>query len=128
MEPNNTISPFSNALKYTLFISVLYSVYLFLDVDAPQGTEFFSYIMAKILTDIIVFVFPVLLLFFYFRDDGIAENAIDNLLNKNNPDIKEMNKQGLLREYHTMLQEGILTQEEFDTIKKRHLKDITIED
>jgi hypothetical protein len=29
----------------------------------------------------------------------------------------------MLREYHGMLKEGIITQEEFDSIKKKYLKE-----
>ncbi len=55
---------------------------------------------------------------------NLPEEHVDYVVPQNISDEKEIRKQKLLREYHVMLQEGILTQEEFNTIKKRHLKEM----
>ena len=160
-------SALSYALKYTFILSLFYAIYLFLDRYAPQGKEFFSYAAAKVFADIIVFVFPLLWILFFIRNNdtfsedtlhhffpkksdddlsrddkdvladaykdeecftNLSEEHVDYVIPQNISDTKEINKQKLLREYYTMFQEGILTKEEFDVIKRRHLKEMGVKD
>jgi len=106
---------FQRAFQYTIMLSVLYIVVKFLDIDAPKGSEFLSYIVPMVLTNVVIIAFPVLFVIFYFKDGNTLENIKDNILDKHDPEIKN---QEMLREYHGMLKEGIITQEEFDNIKK----------
>jgi len=43
---------------------------------------------------------------------------------KEDSDDSELHSRETLREYHTMLKEGINTQEEYRNIKKKHLKNL----
>jgi Na+/H+ antiporter NhaD/arsenite permease-like protein len=112
---------FQRAFQYTLFLSVLYIIFKFFGVDAPKGSEFLSYIVPMVLTNVIIIAFPVLFVIFYFKNGNTLENIKDNILEKHDPEIKN---QEMLREYHGMLKEGIITQEEFDSIKKKYLKEL----
>ena len=108
---------FQRAFQYTILLSVLYIIVKFLDIDAPKGSEFLSYIVPMVLTNVVIIAFPVLFVIFYFKDG----NTLENILDKHDPEIKN---QEMLREYHGMLKEGIITQEEFDSIKKKYLKEL----
>ena len=119
-----TKTPIQHAIQYTLLISVLYVIFKFFDINSPTGSQFISYIIPMLFTDVIIIVFPLLFVFFYFKD-GTAINEIkENILDKNNCQTNEVDTREILREYHTMLKEGIITQEEFDTIKKKYLKEL----
>ncbi len=123
MNKNNN-TPISDAFNYTIMISLFYMAYKYSQMDTPTGTDFIPYIIPLILTEIVLVAFPLLLIFFYFKNGEMVNNIKDNIFEKNNPDIKEMNNQEKLRQYHVMLKEGIITQDEYDTIKKRFLKEI----
>jgi len=115
-------SPLQNAFQYTLIISVLYVVYKLIDINSPKGAEFISYIIPTLLTNIVIVVFPLLFLFFYLKDGKALSEIKHNILDKSDPQITELNNQEMLREYHSMLKEGIITQDEYDSIKKKYLK------
>ena len=108
---------FQRAFQYTLFLSALYMLFKFFDIDAPKGSAFISYIIPMVLTNVVLIAFPVLFVIFYFKNT----NTLENILDKQDPEIKN---QEMLREYHGMLKEGIITQEEFDSIKKKYLKEL----
>ncbi|MEA2048397.1 MAG: SHOCT domain-containing protein [Campylobacterota bacterium] len=108
-----------HAVQYTVYISLLYIIYKFFDNNSPQGVEFISYIIPMLLSGVVVIVFPLLFAFFYFKGGNT-----DTIFKKDDPQTREINNQEMLRQYHSMLKEGIITQEEFDSIKKRYLKDL----
>ena len=93
----------------------------FFGVDAPKGTEFISCIIPMVLFNVAIIAFPVLFVIFYLKDSNTFKNIKDNMLNIHDPEIKN---QEMLREYHGMLKEGIITQDEFDSIKKKYLKEL----
>ena len=99
-----------------------YTIYKFVDINAPKGTEFISYIIPILLTNVIIVVFPLLFIVFYFKDGNKISEIKDSILNKPDPQMTELNNQDMLRKYHGMLKEGIITQDEYDTIKKKYLK------
>ena len=115
-----TIS-FQRAIQYTVFLSFLYIIFKFIDIDAPKGSEFLSYIIPMVFTNVVMIAFPILFTIFYLNDGNTLNIIKDNIFDKHNPEIKN---QEMLREYHTMLKEGIITQEEFDSIKKKYLKEL----
>lgn len=120
---NKIKSPMNNALKYTLLIGFIYIIYQFLHPDSPKGNEFISYIVPKVFAYIVFLTFPFLLVIFYFKD----KNTIDTYktyMSKKEDEESELHSRETLREYHTMLKEGIITQEEYDNIKKKHLKSL----
>ena len=117
-------TPIQHAFQYTLFISILYTIFKFFDINSPKGTEFFSYIIPILFTDIILIVFPLLFVLFYFKDGSAINDIKDNILERNSCQTKEVDTPEVLRDYHNMLKEGILTQEEFDAIKKKYLKEL----
>ena len=90
----------------------------FFGVDAPKGTEFISYIIPMVLFNVAIIAFPVLFVIFYLKDGNTFENIKDNIVDTHDPEIKN---QEMLREYHGM---GIITQVEFDSIKKKYLKEL----
>jgi len=112
---------FHRAFQYTVLLSVLYTLFKVITFNAPLGSEFFSYIVPLVLTNIVLLAFPLLFVFFYFRDGDTLDTIKENILDKANPKIKN---QEILREYHSMLKEGIITQDEFDSIKKKYLKEL----
>ncbi|HFQ60792.1 MAG TPA: SHOCT domain-containing protein [Epsilonproteobacteria bacterium] len=112
---------FQRAFQYTLFLSVLYILFKFFSIDAPKGSAFVSYIVPMVLTNVVLIALPVLFVIFYFKDGNALDNIKENILDKHDPEIKN---QEMLREYHSMLKEGIITQEEFDSIKKKYLKEL----
>ena len=122
--PHFSSTPMQTAFQYTLFLSVLYIIYKFFDINSPSGSEFISYILPMLMTNVILVVFPILFIFFYFKDGSAIGEMKETFLNKNNTQIMEFNNQDILREYHSMLKEGVITQEEYDNIKKKYLKDI----
>jgi len=122
---NNFIrTPIQHAIQYTIVISVLYIIYKFFDMNTPKGSEFIAYIVPLLFTNIILVVFPVLFVFFYFRDGSAISELKENIFDKNDPQIKEINNQEMLRGYHNMLKDGVITQEEYENIKKKYLKDV----
>ena len=124
MNQNKLKSPIQNAFQYILLISIIYVIYKFTNPSSPSGTGFINYILPLLFTDIIIIFFPLLIIFFYFKDGNTIDKFKDTMLNKDDPQVSEMNNRETIREYHTMLKEDIITQEEFDTIKKKYLKDI----
>jgi len=119
-----TKTPIQHAIQYTLFISILYIVFKFFDINSPTGNQFISYIIPMLFTDIILIVFPLLFVFFYFKDGSAIKEIKENILDKNNSQTNNIGSPEVLREYHAMLKEGIITQEEFDIIKKKYLKEL----
>ena len=115
---------FCHVFFWGLFISILYTIFKFFDINSPKGTEFFSYIIPILFTDIILIVFPLLFVLFYFKDGNAINDIKENILERNSCQTKEADTPEVLRDYHNMLKEGILTQEEFDTIKKKYLKEL----
>lgn len=109
-----------HAFQSTLILSILYAIFKFFDIDFPSGTAFISYIIPKLLTDVVLIVFPLLFIFFYFKDG----DTVKDIINKNSCQSNDIDIQTVLREYHSMLKEGIITQDEFDAIKKKNLKKI----
>ncbi len=124
LSQNSIKSSIHNAIQYTLLISVMYIIYKFANPDSPSGTEFITYIIPMVLTNIIFVVFPLLLVFFYFKDGNAIDTLKENILHKNGSQTSEIQTRETLREYHSMLKEGIITQEEFESIKKKHLKSL----
>jgi len=122
--PHFTKTPMQMAFQYTLFLSFFYVLYKFFDINAPKGSEFISYIIPTVMTNVILIVFPILFVFFYFKDSSTIEDMKETFSNKNNTQINELNNQDMLREYHGMLKDGVITQEEYDNIKKKYLKDV----
>jgi len=122
--PHLSKSPFQAAFQYTLFLSILYVIYKFFDINSPKGSEFISYIIPMLVTNVLVVVFPILFIFFYFKDGMTIDEVKETFSNKNNTQLNELNNQDMLREYHGMLKDGIITQEEYENIKKKYLKDI----
>ncbi|HFD13883.1 MAG TPA: SHOCT domain-containing protein [Epsilonproteobacteria bacterium] len=112
------------AFQYTLFLSFFYVLYKFFDINSPKGSEFISYIIPTVMTNVVLIVFPILFVFFYFKDSSTIEDMKETFSNKNNTQINELNNQDMLREYHGMLKDGVITQEEYDNIKKKYLKDV----
>lgn len=117
-------SPIQNAVQYTLLISLIYIIYKFANPSSPSGTAFISYIIPMVLTDVIFIAFPLLFVIFYFKDGSNMGQLKDSILKKDDPQIEEMNNRETLREYHKMLKEGIITQDEYNDIKKKYLKDL----
>lgn len=117
-------TPLQHAFQYTLLLSVLYAVIKFFDMDSPKGIEFISYILPMLFTEIILVVFPFLLVFFYFSDGAAMNQIKDNIFNGTNCKSEIIDTPEVLREYHNMLKEGILTQDEFEKIKKKYLKEL----
>ncbi|MEN8194876.1 MAG: hypothetical protein ABFS12_18790 [Bacteroidota bacterium] len=113
-----------HAFEYTLFISILYATFKFFDTNSPDGKEFLSYIIPALFTDIILIVFPFMFVFFYFKDGDAITDIKENILNNSSCQVKEIEIRERLREYHNMMKEGILTQDEFDNIKKQYLKEL----
>ena len=122
--PHLPKTPMQTALQYTLFLSTLYIIYKFFDINAPKGSEFISYIIPMLMTNVILVIFPILFIFFYFKDGSAINEMKETFTNKNDTQINELNNQDMLRKYHEMLKEGVITQEEYDNIKKKYLKDI----
>jgi len=122
--PHFPNTPMQTAFQYTLFLSILYTIYEFFDINAPNGSEFISYIIPMLMTNVVLVIFPILFVFFYFKDGSAINEMKETFSNKNNTQIMELNNQDMLREYHGMLKEGIITQEEYDNIKKKYLKNI----
>lgn len=123
LSQNNIKSPVHNALQYTLIISIIYIIYQFASPASPSGAEFISYIVPMVLTNIVFIIFPFLLVIFYFKDKNTIDTFKKNMF-KEGYEESELHSRETLREYHTMLKEGIITQEEYDTIKKKHLKSL----
>ena len=121
---NKLTTPIQNAFQYTLFLSIIYIIYKFVQSASPFSMDFFSYILPLVFTNVIIICFPILAIFFYLRDGNTVDTIKENLFNQNDSDITEINNREPLREYHSMLKEGIITQEEFDSIKKKYLKDL----
>ena len=119
-----TKTPIQHAIQYTLFISVLYIVFKFFDMNSPSGSQFISYIIPSLFTEVILIVFPLLFVFFYFKDGSAINEIKENILDRNNGQTNGIDSPEVLREYHAMLKEGIITQEEFDIIKKKYLKEL----
>ena len=127
MHSNNNFSktPIQRAIQYTLVISFLYAIFKFFDIDSPTGNEFISYIIPKVLIDVVLIIFPLLLAFFYLTTSNIIDEVKNNMLNnKNSCNSSDADTLLVLREYHAMLKEGIITQEEFDTIKRKQLREL----
>ena len=117
-------TPLQNAFQYTLFLSVLYIVYKLFDINAPSGNDFISYIAVLLVTNVFIVVFPILFIFFYFKDGTALNEVKETFSKKDNTQLNELNNQDMLREYHGMLKEGVITQDEYDNIKKKYLKDL----
>jgi hypothetical protein len=113
-----------HAFQYTLLISILYAIIKFFDINSPHGTEFISYILPILFADIILIVFPFLFVFFYFKDGKAISDVKEHIFNGINYQSKEIDAPEVLREYHNMLKEGVLTQDEFDRIKKKYLREL----
>jgi len=109
-----------HAFQYTIFFSIFYILFKFFAIGSPKGNEFISYIIPMVLTNVVLIAFPILFVIFYFKEGNTLEGIKENILGKSDPEIKN---QEMLREYHGMLKEGIITQEEFDSIKKKYLKE-----
>lgn len=109
-----------HSFQYTLLISIMYAIIKFFDINSPAGTEFISYILPILFADIILIVFPFLFVFFYFKDGKAISDIKEHIFNQS----KEIDAPDVLREYHNMFKEGILTQDEFDRIKKKYLKEL----
>ncbi|PTB83826.1 hypothetical protein C9926_00835, partial [Sulfurovum lithotrophicum] len=99
-------------------------IYKFFDLNAPKGSEFVSYIIPMLMTNVVLVVFPILFIFFYFKDGSAIDEMKETFSKKNDKQITEFNNQDMLREYHSMLKEGVITQEEYDNIKKKYLKEL----
>jgi hypothetical protein len=117
-------TPMQHAFQYTIVIGILYTISKYFDIASPKGGAFISYIIPSLFSDIVLIVFPLLFIFFYFKDGEAVKDIGKNIFNNHNCKIDEMDIRETLREYHTMLKEGVITQEEFDIIKKRYLKKI----
>jgi hypothetical protein len=117
-------SPIQNAIQYTFFLSILYAIYKFFDINSPKGSEFISYIVPLVLTNIVLVAFPILFIYFFFRDGVAIDEIKETFVKKKDTQVSEFNNQEILREYHGMLKDGIITQEEYDSIKKKYLKDV----
>ena len=115
-------TPMEHAFQFTLIIGLLYTISEYFDTDSPKGNAFISYIIPALFSDIILVIFPLLFIFFYFKDGEAVKDIRKNIFNNNNCEIDEKDTREVLREYHSMLKEGIITQEEFDLIKKKYLQ------
>ena len=120
MNVKNDLSktPMQHTIQYTIVISVIYVIFKFFDTNSPDGKEFIYYILPALFSNVVLLVFPMLFVFFYFKDG----KAVQDIFNKNNCDMNEVVTREELREYHSMMKEGIITQDEFDIIKKKALK------
>lgn len=123
MSKHTTKSAVHSAIQYTLLISALYIVYQYVSPASPSGKEFIPFIVPMVLTNIVFIIFPLLLVIFYFKDRDTLENFKPHMFKKDSED-SELHSRETLREYHAMLKEGIITQEEYDNIKKKHLKNL----
>ena len=126
LNQNNIKTPLHHALNYTVIISIIYIIYKFTSPSSPTGSAFISYIIPMVLTDVIIIAFPVLLVIFYLKDGGVegATTWKNTMFQKDHAETKAMKDREILREYHGMYKEGIITEEEFNTIKKKFLNDI----
>jgi len=115
-------TPMQHTIQYTIIISILYIIFKFFDINSPEGKDFIRYIFPALFSNVVLLVFPILFVFFYFKDGKAVQDINKNIFNENNCDMDEVGTRELLREYHSMMKEGIITQEEFDIIKKKALK------
>jgi len=114
-------SPAQLAVQYTFIITIFYALSKYFDLASPKGTAFISYIIPILLSDILLIVFPLLFVFFYLKETNSVQDIQKNIFKNNNEcDLDAKDTREILRDYHNMLKEGIITQEEFDTIKKRY--------
>jgi hypothetical protein len=93
-------------------------------MNSPDGKEFISYIMVTLFSDIVLIIFPLLFIFFYFKDGSAVKEIKSELFNNSCSQTKEAEVLSTLREYHALMKEGVITQEEFENIKRKHLKEI----
>lgn len=120
-------APMQHAVQYTVYISILYIVFKFFDQNSPTGKDFIFYIIPVLFSNIILIVFPLLFVFFYFKDGNAIQDIKNNLSNEHHCEMDTRETREELREYHAMMKEGIITKEEFDSIKKKYfnkLKDL----
>ena len=115
-------SPIQHAFQYTVVIGILYVIFKYFDTVVPHGKAFILYVIPMLFTDIVLVIFPLLFIFFYFKDVYAIDEIKENLFKNNNCGAHEEDTREVLRDYHSMLKEGIITQEEFDTLKKKYLK------
>ncbi len=116
-------TPMQHAFQITVIIGILYTISKYFDIASPKGNAFISYIIPALFGDVVLVVFPLLFIFFYFKDGEAIKDIKKNMFN-NNCEVDERDTREVLREYHGMLKEGIITQEEFELIKKKYLKKI----
>ena len=116
-------TPVQHAVQYTIYISLIYIAFKYFEMNFPDGRTFISYIVVTLFSDIVVIVFPLLLIFFYFIDGNTVKEIKSELFN-NSCSEKEAEVLSTLRQYHALMKEGVITQEEFENIKRKHLKDI----
>ena len=121
---NYSKTPIQHAIQYTILISIFYIAFKYFDMNSPDGKEFMSYIFITLFTDVILIIFPLLFVFFYFKDGNAIKEIKSGMLNGSNDKINDSDTLVILREYHALLKEGIITQEEFDNIKRKHLKEL----
>ncbi len=114
-------TPMQHAFQYTLVISIIYAIFKFFDIDSPDGTQFISYIIPKLFVDVILIIFPILSVFFYFVEGNGIKEIKEKIFDKDYCQPQDEDTLVMLREYHNMLKEGIITQDEFDIIKKKYL-------
>ncbi len=115
-------TPVQHAVQYTVLIAILYISLKFFDITTPKGISFISYILPLLFTNIILVVFPVLLVFFYFKDGNAIDDIKNKILDDDTCSLDKNVTREELREYHGMMKEGIITEEEFNTIKKKYFE------
>ena len=119
---NFSRTPMQHAFQVTVIIGILYTISQYFDIASPKGNAFISYIIPALLGNIVLVVFPLSFIFFYFKDGEAIKDIKKNMLSNNNCEVDERDTREVLREYHGMLKEEIITQEEFDLIKKKYLQ------
>ncbi len=117
-------TPIQHAIQYTIYISLIYIAFKYFDMNSPDGKKFISYISVTLFSDIVLIAFPLLFIFFYFKDGNAVKEIKNELFNGSCFQTKELETLSALREYHALLKEGIITQEEFDNIKSKQLKEL----
>ena len=113
------------AIKYALFIGILSAVYRnYALFDIPIYT-----LLLLALLDVIIgamVAFPALWLFFHFKESGTVEGvkkkvAVTVCNRVCAVDVSD--RANLMRRYYEMLQDGIITQEEFNRFKTIKMKE-----
>jgi len=115
-------NPMQRTIELTIFISVLYIIFKYFDQSSPKGNAFLSYIIPTLFSDVVLIVFPLLFVFFYFKDGNVIKDIKNSMSNEPDCNMDDRDAREILRDYHAMMKEGIITQEEFDLIKKKYIK------